>query len=74
MSVKLTWLELIYLIVGLGIVIHGVIDHGLTAIELGAAMFFIGLVPVTRADKKHAEGESKTVRDYLLALLGGKPS
>lgn len=61
-------LEILYLVVGLGIIIHGSIDHGLTPTELGAALFFIGLVPVTRADRKGTDNE-ETLRKAILRWL-----
>lgn len=44
-------IEYVYLAVGLGIIVHGSIDHMLTVQELGAGMFFIGLIPVSRTDR-----------------------
>ena len=67
-----TWmkpLEVVYLIVGLGIMIRGTIDHGLTPTELGAGMFLIGLIPVSRADKRGTHKESDTLRSALIRWL-----
>jgi hypothetical protein len=61
--------EALYLLVGLGIVLHGVYDHGLTVVELGAGMFFIGLVPVSRADRKAMDSPMGFARKALLAWL-----
>ncbi len=63
--------ELLYLVVGLGILIRGTIDHGLTPTELGAAAFILGLIPVTRADNvdqengHHRRGPKKALRKWL---------
>lgn len=64
-------LEVIYLIVGVGIVVRGTLDHGLTFPELGAALFFIGLVPVTRADRKDLDSPAGFARTLLLQWLNG---
>lgn len=62
-------LEILYLIIGIGIVVHGSIDHGLTPTELGAALFFLGLVPVTRADRKDVDNNRNSLRQAVLKWL-----
>ena len=68
-TTKLTPLEWLYLVVGIGIIVLGVIEHDLTPTELGAGMFFIGLLPVTRVDKAHAEDVEQN-SSRLLDKLG----
>lgn len=62
-------LEWIYLIVGIGIILHGSIDHQLTIPELGAALFFIGLVPVSRADRRSMDSPGGFIRKAIIAWL-----
>lgn len=61
-------LEALYLVVGVGIIVRGTIDHGLTPTELGAGMFFVGLVPVSRADKR-ASGKRAGIRQAIVKWL-----
>lgn len=71
----MTTVERLYLLVGLGIVIYGTITHGLTVTELGAAMFFIGLVPVSKADRTEMGSPASFARKLLLKWLErGEPS
>jgi hypothetical protein len=62
-------LEAVYLIVGVGIIVRGTIDHGLTPTELGAALFFIGLVPVGRRDRASREGRASGLSDRVASTL-----
>lgn len=67
-------LEVIYLIAGMTIIFHGVLTQTLTVTTLGAGMFFIGLVPVTRADRAEMDTPAGFIRKALLAYLSkGKP-
>lgn len=69
----MTKLELVYLIAGLGIAVRGTLDHGLTVPELGAAMFFIGLVPVNKADRKAMGSPAGFARKAFLTWLQKDP-
>ena len=63
-------LEVLYLVIGVGIVVRGTIDHGLTPEELGASLFFLGLVPVSRADRDpDAAPPTETLRKTLVGWL-----
>lgn len=62
-------LEVLYLCLGVAIIAHGSLDHRLTVTELGAGLFFIGLVPVTRADRKAMDSPAGFIRKALLAWL-----
>ncbi len=62
-------LEFVYLVMGLGIIGHGVLTQTLTVTSLGAGMFFIGLVPVTRADRADMESPAGFIRKALIAYL-----
>jgi hypothetical protein len=63
-------IEVLFLILGVGIIVRGVIDHGLTATELGAGMFFVGLVPVRRADKANGgNGNGEGLAKVILAWI-----
>lgn len=62
-------LEAIYLISGMAIIFHGVFTQTLTVTSLGAGMFFIGLVPVTRADRAEMDTPAGFIRKALLAYL-----
>ena len=66
-------LEAIYLLIGVGIIVRGTIDHGLTTTELGAALFFLGLVPVSKVDKEHQRMIDGDVEKRLLDWLLRRP-
>lgn len=62
-------LEAVYLILAIGIIVRGTIDHGLTIQEAGVALFLFGLVPVTRADRMTHDSPEGFIRTALLAWL-----
>ena len=62
-------LELLYLALGVGIIVHGVLTRTMTVTTLGAGMFFIGLVPVTRADRSKKDTPGNALRGAVLAWL-----
>ena len=62
-------LEALYLVLGCGIIVHGVLTQTLTVTTLGAGMFFIGLVPVTRADRAEMDSPGGFIRKALLVYL-----
>lgn len=66
-------LETAYLVIGVGIIVRGTVDHSLTPTELGAALFFIGLVPVSKVDKEHQRMIDADVEKRLLDWLLRRP-
>ena len=66
-------LDVLYLVVGVGIIVRGVADHGLTTTELAAALALIGLVPVTRVDREHRRMIDVDVEKKLLDWLLRRP-
>lgn len=62
-------LECLYLALGVGILVRGTVDHGLTVPELGAALFLLGLIPVTRADRAEMDSPAGFIRKALIAYL-----
>lgn len=62
-------LECLYLALGVGILIHGSLDHGLTVPELGAALFLLGLIPVNRADRATHDSPEGFIRTAILTWL-----
>jgi hypothetical protein len=65
-------LEILYLCLGVGIIVHGVITQTLTMTSLGAGMFFIGLVPVSRKDR-NAQGTGDVREAVIKWLTKGGP-
>lgn len=62
----MTSVEIFYLFLGTAILAHEILITGtLTPTELGAALFFFGLVPVSRADRKAREGKGYTPEGVL---------
>jgi hypothetical protein len=61
--------EVLYLIVGIGIIVHGVLTQTLTPLSLGAGMFFVGLVPVTRADRNGIRPPTSVLGELLISIL-----
>ena len=66
-------LETAYLVIGVGIIVRGSIDHSLTTTELAAALFFIGLTPVSKVDKEHQRMIDTDVEKKLLDWLLRRP-
>ena len=69
-------LEALYLVLGVGILVHGVADHGLTVTELGATLFLLGMIPASRADRAKMDSPAGFIRTAIIAYLsrGGPPS
>lgn len=62
-------LEWFYLILGTAIILYGTYDHSLTIQELGAALFFFGMVPVSRADRAELGSPGGFIRTMLISWL-----
>lgn len=62
-------IDVLYLALGVGIIVRGTFDHGLTVQELGAAMFLIGLVPATKADRHHKQRVSPEIERKVVDWL-----
>lgn len=62
-------LEGIYLVAGLAIIGHGVLTQTLSWTSLGAGMFFIGMVPTSRADRAGMDSPASFARRLLIAWL-----
>ena len=54
---KLSNIELAYLVAAFAILARGSLDGGITTQEAGIVMFLIGLIPVRRADKRNGNDE-----------------